>query len=70
MMTTKNVLVLGATGGIGEAVALFLAEQGFNIGVHYSSNQTKADELARTIQSMGVKSAMIQGDVAEENAMA
>ncbi|AEB27579.1 oxidoreductase, short-chain dehydrogenase/reductase [Francisella cf. novicida Fx1] len=35
---TKNILITGANGGIGSAIALAAAEAGYNIGLHYHIN--------------------------------
>jgi 3-oxoacyl-[acyl-carrier protein] reductase len=59
----KNALVIGASGGIGEAICQKLAEQGYNIGVHYNSNKSKADALSESLASDTVKAFSIQGDL-------
>lgn len=41
----KTVLVTGATGGIGEAICTEFAKNGYNIVIHYSSNEEKSKEL-------------------------
>ena len=38
----KTVLVTGASGGIGSAAALELARRGWNVALHYRSNQAAA----------------------------
>ena len=65
---SKTALVLGATGGIGEAVAIELAKNGYNIAIHYASNEAKATELAAKLNPE-VKSIAVKGDVADEAAM-
>lgn len=45
----KVALVLGATGGIGEAACLKLSELGYKIAIHYNSNKTKADKICDAI---------------------
>ena len=59
----KNALVIGASGGIGEAICKKLAEQGYNIGIHYNSNKSKADALVESLASDTVKAFSIQGDL-------
>lgn len=63
----KNALVIGASGGIGEAICKKLAEQGYNIGVHYNSNKSKADALVESLASDTVKAFSIQGDLLTDN---
>ena len=42
---SQYALVTGATGGIGKAIALALAKQGYSIAVGYHQNQQKAQEI-------------------------
>lgn len=63
----KNALVIGASGGIGEAICKKLAGQGFNIGIHYNSNKSKADALAESLTAEGsVNAYAVQGDLLTE----
>ena len=45
----KTVLVTGASGGIGSAAALELARRGWNVALHYRSNQAAARQVERDI---------------------
>lgn len=49
-MTGKNVLVTGATKGIGAATAIAFAEAGANVAGCYHSDESAADELRRRLK--------------------
>ena len=43
-----NVLVTGASRGIGKAIASSLAGSGARVAIHYNSNKNEAEKLAKT----------------------
>ncbi len=49
----KHALVTGASGGIGRAIALALAERGFSIVLHYRNDQKAAEETRRRLPGDG-----------------
>lgn len=55
LLENRNVIVTGASRGIGEAVALKLAEHGANIAFTYVSSDEKAKALEEKLQGFGVK---------------
>jgi 3-oxoacyl-[acyl-carrier protein] reductase len=61
---TKVALVVGATGGIGYAACMALAAEGFQIGIHYHSNEAKATLLQNELQSIEIKSTVYKADIA------
>ena len=61
---TKSVIVTGASRGIGRAVAIRLAHDGFAVVVNYAGNATKADEVVTEIKTAGGQAAAVQADVA------
>ena len=49
MSETRRVLVTGASGGIGAAIARALGPAGFKLCLHYHRNAAKADALAKEL---------------------
>jgi 3-oxoacyl-[acyl-carrier protein] reductase len=55
MIENKVAIVTGGSRGIGEAIALKLAESGANVAFSYVSSDEKAKALEEKLQSFGVK---------------
>ncbi len=70
MSVPKTALVTGASRGIGRAIALELAERGFDIAVHYGKNREKAEEVAAAIEAQGRRTALLGADLADPEAPA
>ncbi len=62
----SNVLVTGASRGIGREIAKVLAGYGLKVWINYRSNPSSADELKDEIVSSGGKAAVIGFDVSDE----
>lgn len=63
----KVALVVGATGGIGSAVAKQLAMDGYDVVLHYHSNKDKANLLKKEIEEQTEANAYtIQADINDE----
>ncbi|MCQ6246429.1 SDR family oxidoreductase [Streptomyces malaysiensis] len=71
MTDTKNrvALVTGGSGGIGRAVCERLAREGYAVAVHYAGNRTRAQETAAAVATLGAKSMLVVGDIADETQM-
>lgn len=63
-------LVTGASGGIGAACALQLAQAGYNVAINYVSNQDGAEETAQACNAEGAETLVLQADVSNEEACA
>ena len=66
--TGKNVLITGASRGIGSEIAKTLAEYGLKVWINYRSSFEEADKLHKELQEKGFKSAVIGFDVSDEEA--
>jgi 3-oxoacyl-[acyl-carrier protein] reductase len=68
MLKEKVALITGASGGIGRAVAIKLAENGATCIVHYNGNKKKAEETVKVIESLGGKAIIKKADVSNSDA--
>jgi 3-oxoacyl-[acyl-carrier protein] reductase len=62
LLEHKIAVVTGASRGIGEAVALKLAEQGANIAFTYISSREKAEALEEKLKALGVNAKAYRSD--------
>lgn len=62
---TKTAIVSGGSRGIGQAISLRLAADGFAIVVNYADNAAKAQETVSAIQAAGGKAIAVQGDISQ-----
>ena len=67
-MPRGAALVTGAGRRIGRAIALRLAEAGFDVAVHYRSDPDSADEVVRAVQAMGRRAVALKADLTDEPA--
>ncbi|MDY7015777.1 MAG: SDR family NAD(P)-dependent oxidoreductase, partial [Cyanobacteriota bacterium] len=68
----KNVLVTGATSGIGQAIAVRFAREGANVALNYRKDLSSLDETRSQIEesidpSAGLKIVPVQADVSKED---
>jgi 3-oxoacyl-[acyl-carrier protein] reductase len=63
----KYALVTGGSRGIGRAVSLKLAEQGYNILINYKSNEAEASKTADMVREKNVHAELLKFDVSNKN---
>jgi meso-butanediol dehydrogenase / (S,S)-butanediol dehydrogenase / diacetyl reductase len=63
---TRVALVTGAARGIDRAIALRLADDGFNVAVNDLSNTPELDEVMRKIENKGRRSLAVPAEVSLE----
>ncbi len=65
----KNALITGSGLRIGRAIAIKLANAGWNVALHYGTSVSEAEDLAAAIRDMGRKSTALQADLSDTQAV-
>ncbi len=61
----KAALVTGSSGGIGQAIAIRLAEEGADIVIDYRSHPEGADETKAKVEALGRKGHVVKADLSK-----
>lgn len=66
MSRAHVVLITGGSRGIGAAVAVSAARQGYDIAISYQSNKSAADKVATQVRGLGRRVLIMQADASDE----
>ncbi|MCX7068208.1 MAG: 3-oxoacyl-ACP reductase FabG [Methylococcales bacterium] len=61
----KTILVTGSSRGIGKAIALYLAKNGFDLVLHCRSQKAQAETVIAEIEQLGQSARLLQFDIAD-----
>ena len=64
---SRDVLVTGASRGIGRHIALDLARAGHNLVVHYNASEDAAIQVAAEVRALGVAVRTLQFDISDRD---
>jgi len=67
---SMSVLVTGSSRGIGKAIALRLARDGYDVALHCRSQRAEAEAVAQEITAMGRQARVLQFDISDRAATA
>jgi 3-oxoacyl-[acyl-carrier protein] reductase len=67
-MIQETILVTGSSRGIGKAIALRLAREGYNIVLHCRTRRDQAEQAQSEIASLGGEARILQFDLADRGA--
>src|SRR6202041_2543156 len=65
----KTALITGAAKRVGRTIAVELAQGGYDIAIHFRESEDDATALAREIERLGRRTALVQADLEDEAAV-
>jgi NAD(P)-dependent dehydrogenase (short-subunit alcohol dehydrogenase family) len=67
-MSPGGALVTGSARGIGRAIVLALAREGYDVAVHYLTSAEEAERTRAEAEALGVRAVALQADVTDREA--
>lgn len=64
-MERKTAVVTGSSRGIGKAIALALAKEGYNVVINYNGSKEKAEQVKKECEDFGVSAITVKANVAD-----
>lgn len=65
MLKDQVAIVTGASRGLGQAIAMELAEKGAKVVVNYAGSKERAEQVVEDIKQLGGEAIAVQADVAD-----
>ena len=62
-----RALVTGGAKRIGREMAIYLAQRGYDVAIHYNKSKAEAEILTSEITAMGQRASALQADLLDEN---
>ncbi len=63
-----RALVTGAGARLGQAMALYLGQRGYDVAVHYAGSEAGAQETVARLEALGRQAVALQADLLDEDA--
>lgn len=64
-LNEQTAIITGASSGIGQGIAIAMAQEGASICVNYHSSKEGAEETKQTIEQLGGSAIIVQADVSK-----
>ncbi|WP_446741813.1 SDR family NAD(P)-dependent oxidoreductase [Silvibacterium acidisoli] len=64
-LSQRVAIVTGSSSGIGQSIAIHLAQQGANVVINYSRSKDGAEQTLETVRKAGVDGLIVQADVSK-----